>query len=100
METDLGVNNSYSIDLFEQRAAQIIQVNNQKVKLKEIRFQELHKNFGSEKFYNIPFLKYCRSLIFRTSITMILGFWEWQFFPDFRANYSKRLELMIITVAV
>ena len=69
LETDLGVNNSYSIDLFEQRAAQIIQVNNQKVKLKEIRFQELHKNFGTYWFItqenrDNPFLIYLASQVY------------------------------------
>ena len=48
------MNNSYSIDLFEQRAAQIIQVNNQKVKLKEIRFQELHSGKQGQSFSDLP----------------------------------------------
>ena len=77
LETDLGVNNSYSIDLFEQRAAQIIQVNNQKVKLEEIRFQELHnernrslhKNIGTYWFItqenrDNPFLIYLASQVY------------------------------------
>ena len=74
LETDLGVNNSYSIDLFEQRAAQIIQVNNQKVKLRKIRFQELHnrslhKNLGTYWFItqenrDNPFLIYLASQVY------------------------------------